>query len=265
MFFFSEKMSIFAANYSAILMRTIRLITIIIATAAVLVIAACANDYDLNMELEVSKAETHIYQTLLIGTLLICMLIGYLLWRSHKYNSILVAENRKLYAEIEQKHEEQQQKTVQMQETVQQKETIQMQEIALQETVQQKETVQLEVAPVEELSNEQLLYRRICTLMDEEKPYTEETLNRDALAQMLNTNTKYVELAIRQCSKGDTVNDFINRYRLENVARLLKTTNDPIAIIGELSGIPSRATLARLFRNAYGMTPSEYRNTTPKS
>jgi hypothetical protein len=179
MFFFSEKMSIFAANYSAILMRTIRLITIIIATAAVLVIAACANDYDLNMELEVSKAETHIYQTLLIGTLLICMLIGYLLWRSHKYNSILAAENRKLYAEIEQKHEEQQQKTVQMQ-----------------ETVQQKETVQLEVAPVEELSNEQQLYRRICTLMDEEKPYTEETLNRDALAQMLCTNTKYVELAI---------------------------------------------------------------------
>ncbi|MBR6188498.1 MAG: helix-turn-helix transcriptional regulator [Prevotella sp.] len=65
--------------------------------------------------------------------------------------------------------------------------------------------------------------------------------------------------SIRQCSKGETVGDFINRYRLEHVARLLKTTEDPIAIIGELSGIPSRATLARLFRNAYGMTPTEYR------
>jgi hypothetical protein len=28
--------------------------------------------------------------------------------------------------------------------------------------------------------------------MDEEKPYTEETLNRDVLAQMLGTNAKYV-------------------------------------------------------------------------
>ena len=66
-------------------------------------------------------------------------------------------------------------------------------------------------------------------------------------------------VCIRQCSKGETVDDFINRYRLEHVARLLKTTDDPIAIIGELSGIPSRATLAQLFRNAYGMTPTEYR------
>ena len=38
-------------------------------------------------------------------------------------------------------------------------------------------------------------------LMDEEKPYTDETLNRDVLAQMLGTNAKYVEQAIRQCSK----------------------------------------------------------------
>ena len=95
--------------------------------------------------------------------------------------------------------------------------------------------------------------------MDEKQPYTDETLNRDTLAQMAGTNGKYVEQAIRQCSKGETVSDFINRYRLEHVVRLLKTTSDPIAIVGELSGIPSRATLARLFRNAYGMTPSEFR------
>ena len=164
------------------------------------------------------------------------MLIGYLLWRSHRYNRILASKNRKLFAEIEQNRQEQQQ-----------------------------EIAQLQAAPVEELNTEQQLYRRICTLMDEEKPYTEETLNRDVLAQMLGTNAKYVEQAIRQCSKGETVNDFINRYRLEHVARLLKTTTDPIAIIGEMSGIPSRATLARLFRIAYGMTPSEYRNTTPKN
>ena len=44
-----------------------------------------------------------------------------------------------------------------------------------------------------------------------------------------------------------------------NVARLLKTTNEPISLIGELSGIPSRTTLSRLFRNAYGMTCKEYR------
>ena len=124
---------------------------------------------------------------------------------------------------------------------------------------QQQEMELLQAAPEEQLTTEQQLFRRLCTLMDEKQPYTDETLNRDTLAQLAGTNEKYVEQAIRQCSKGETVSDFINRYRLEHVARLLKTTSDPIAIVGELSGIPSRATLARLFRNAYGMTPSEFR------
>ena len=95
--------------------------------------------------------------------------------------------------------------------------------------------------------------------MDEQKPYTDENMNRDMLAQQLGTNAKYVEQSIRQCSKGETVSDFINRYRLEQIAFMLKTTDDPVAIIGEQCGIPSRATLARLFRGFYGMTPTEYR------
>ena len=153
-----------------------------------------------------------------------------MLWRSRLYNKELTAKNRKLYEEIEGRRLEQQQ-----------------------------EIVQLRAAPVEQLTAEQQLYRRLCALMDEKKPYTDESLNRESLAQLLGTNEKYVEQAIRQYSKGETVGDFINRYRLENVALLLKTTDTPISLIGELSGIPSRATLARLFRNAYGMTPTEYR------
>ncbi len=171
-----------------------------------------------------------VHRIILASAFLVCLLIAYLLWRSYKYNKVLTEKNRKLYEEIEQRRQEQQQEMELMQ-----------------------------AAPEEQLTTEQQLFRRLCTLMDEQQPYTDETLNRDTLASLLGTNGKYVEQAIRQCSKGETVSDFINRYRLEHVARLLKTTSDPIAIIGELSGIPSRATLARLFRNAYGMTPSEFR------
>ncbi len=171
-----------------------------------------------------------VHRIILASAFLVCLLIAYLLWRSYKYNKVLTEKNRKLYEEIEQRRQEQQQ-----------------------------EMELLQAAPEEQLTTEQQLFRRLCTLMDEKQPYTDETLNRDTLAQLAGTNGKYVEQAIRQCSKGETVSDFINRYRLEHVARLLKTTSDPIAIVGELSGIPSRATLARLFRNAYGMTPSEFR------
>ena len=171
-----------------------------------------------------------VHRIIIASAFLVCLLIAYLLWRSYKYNKVLTEKNRKLYEEIEQRRQEQQQ-----------------------------EMELLQAAPEEQLTTEQQLFRRLCTLMDEKQPYTDETLNRDTLAQLAGTNEKYVEQAIRQCSKGETVSDFINRYRLEHVARLLKTTSDPIAIVGELSGIPSRATLARLFRNAYGMTPSEFR------
>ena len=136
---------------------------------------------------------------------------------------------------------------------------------SLYERIQQREQAeteqreQLQAQPEDSLTTEEQLYRRLCTLMTEQQPYTDETLNRDTLAQMLGTNAKYVVQAIRECSHGETVGDFITRHRLEHVAHLLKTTDSPISLIGEQSGIPSRFTLASLFRNAYGMTCSEYR------
>ena len=194
---------------------------------------------DVEQQEEIHQKETEItsrrqsliiHRIILVGVFLICLLIAYFLWRSHQYNKELLEKNRRLLVEIEQREREEQ--------------------LAIE---------QLQAEPEETLTAGQQLYRRICTLMKEQQPYTEENLNRDTLAQLLGTNAKYVAQAIHECSNGETVTDFITRYRLEHVVRLLKTTNDPIAIIGEMSGIPSRATLARLFRNAYGMTCSEFR------
>ena len=171
-----------------------------------------------------------IYRILVVAAFLISILIAYFLWRSHVHNRILLAKNRRLLAEIEER-----------------------------ERQEQQAIEQLQAEPEETLTAGQQLFRRICTLMTEQHPYTDENLNRDILAQLLGTNAKYVVEAIHECSHGETVTDFITRYRLEHVARLLRTTDDAIAIIGEMSGIPSRATLARLFRNAYGMTCTEFR------
>ena len=184
-------------------------------------------------EIITSRQSLTIHRIILIAAFLICLLIVYFLWRSHIYNKVLLAKNRRLLAEIEQREREQQQ--------------------AIE---------QLQAEPEETLTAGQQLFRRICKLMTEQQPYTDENLNRDMLAQLLGTNAKYVVQAIHECSHGETVTDFITRYRLEHVARLLRTSDDSIAIIGEMSGIPSRATLARLFRNAYGMTCTEFREVT---
>ena len=152
-----------------------------------------------------------IYRILIVAALLVCMFVAYMFWRAAWYNKNITEKNRRLLVEIEQREKEQQQSIE-----------------------------QLEATPEESLTAEQQLYRRLCTLMAEQQPYTDENLNRETLAQLLGTNAKYVVQAIRDCSHGETVGDFITRYRLEYVAHLLKTTDDPIGVIGELSGMTCR-------------------------
>ena len=179
-------------------------------------------------EIATRRQSLVVHRIILVAAVLICLLIAYFLWRSYRYNKVLAAKNRSLYEQIQQR------------------------ELA-------KAEERASWFARDDLTTEQQIFRRLCTLMTDQQPYTDETLNRDALATLLGTNAKYVEQAIRECSHGETVSDFITRHRLEHVARLLKTTDDPISLIGEQSGIPSRVTLARIFRNAYGMTCSEYR------
>ena len=196
--------------------------------AAELAVIYQTNEKDL--QLANQRFTISLHRLFAAGLVIILLLIAGLLWRSYIYNKVLLAKNRHLLAEIEK-----------------------------QERKERQAIKQLNAEPEDALTVSQQLYRRLCTIMAEQQPYTNESLNRDTLAQLLGTNAKYVEQAIRECSYGETVGNFITRYRLEHVARLLKTTDDSISLIGEQSGIPSRATLARIFRNAYGMTCSEYR------
>lgn len=188
-----------------------------------------------DLQLHDKEAAEKLYRLSLLTAIVIILLTVFFLWRTYRYNKVLTEKNRRLYEQVQQRE---QQQTAQM------------------SLLQQQ--------PEEQLTQSQQLFRHLCKLMDDKQPYTDETLNRETLAQKLGTNYKYVEQAIRECSDGETVADFINRYRIQHVAHLLKNTDTPISIIGELSGIPSRSTLSRQFRDFYGMTPSEYRRISPK-
>ena len=187
-------------------------------------LAVIYQTHEKELALREARTETLVHRILLIAALLIILLVGYFFYRARIYNKVLTEKNRVLYDQI----------------------------LALQR-VEAEVREQSHTIPEEQLSPE------LCRLMEEQESFTSETLNRDVLARMLNTNTVYLEKAIHACTSGMTTGDFINHYRLERVALLLKTTDDPINIIGELAGIPSRATLARLFRNAYGMSCREFR------
>ena len=166
---------------------------------------------------------------------LICLLIAYLLWRSYKYNKVLLEKNRRLLTEIEQREREEQQAIV-----------------------------QLKAEPQEKLTANQQLFCRICDLMDgPDHIYTDTDLDRSRLAHLLGTNEHYVTDAISTCTKGKSVKDFLNDYRLRHATHLLATTNDSVALIAELSGF-SRSSFFRIFSDAYGMSPSDYRKVASK-
>jgi AraC family transcriptional regulator len=58
---------------------------------------------------------------------------------------------------------------------------------------------------------------------------------------------------------GETVNNFTNRIRNEKAARLLKFSKKSISEISMECGFSSSSTLSRLFKQYFGISPSEYR------
>ena len=181
-------------------------------------------------EIKSRRQSLIIHRIILAAAFLVCLLIAYLLWRSHLKNKALLEKNRRLVAEIEQREQEEQQAIV-----------------------------QLKAEPQENLTANQQLFCRICDLMDgPDHIYTDTDLDRSRLAQLLGTNEHYVTDAISSCADGKSVNGFLNDYRLRYAARLLATTKDSVALIAELSGF-SRSSFFRVFSDAYGMSPSDYR------
>lgn len=126
------------------------------------------------------------------------------------------------------------------------------------ETEEAKEAEEAEEAEEVAISaKSRELFPKIVKLMEEQQLYTDEDLNRDMIAEKLGTNYKYVVKAIKDCT-GETLTAFINGYRMRHATRLLRDTDDSIAIIAEISGFSHR-TLTRLFQAQFGITPSEYR------
>lgn len=174
-----------------------------------------------------------VHRIILFSAIIIILLVGYLLVRAWKYNKALEAKNRSLYQEIQQK-----------------------------EKAEADEREALRERPAETLSQSELLYRRLCELMNNPDVFTDPDTNQDTLATLAGTNRTYVYDALRECA-GVTPTDFINGYRLRYAARLLATTSDSVSLIAELCGL-SRRTFYRLFDEAYSMSPSEYRKAAKK-
>ena len=191
--------------------------------------------HEKELALNDAKSETRIHRVLLAAAILVILLIGYFLVRVRIYNKELLEKNRRLLTEIE-----------------------------LREQEEQQTIVQLKAEPQENLTANQQLFCRICDLMEApDHIYTDADLDRNRLAQLLGTNEHYITDAIRHCTNGKSITAFLNEYRVRHAAHLLATTTDAVTVIAELSGF-SRSSFFRIFSDAYGMSPSDYRKVARK-
>jgi AraC-like DNA-binding protein len=198
-------------------------------------LAVIYQTHERDLQIKDMQFTISLHRLILVAGGIILALIGWLLWRSHIYNKVLLEKNRHLLADAE-----------------------------LREQEKQQAIEQLKAEPEDNLTSEQLLFRRICDLMDSsDRIYTNPGLGRNHLAQLLGTNEHYITDAISACTNGKSVNGFLNEYRLRYAAHLLVTTKDPVALIAELAGF-SRSSFFRVFSEAYGMSPSDYRKVAGK-
>ena len=175
-----------------------------------------------------------IHRIVLVAVILLLLMAIYIIRRIHIYNRRLAEKNRSLYEQIQQRQQ-----------------------------AEAEEQRHLEAQPEEKLTQNQLLYRRLCELVKNPDVYTDSDTNHETLARLLGTNYQYVYAALRECA-DTTPADYLNRLRIQYAAQLLEKSDDPIGLIIEQSGFTNRTTFARLFAAYYSMTPSEYRKIAQK-
>lgn len=108
---------------------------------------------------------------------------------------------------------------------------------------------------------DQSLIDRLLHHMEEQSPYLDPELTLTRLAKDLNISRSQLSQVIND-GIGDNFYDFINKYRVEQVKKLIvdpKMKNFNMLGIALEAGFKSKSTFNLIFKRFTGLTPTEYR------
>ena len=110
-----------------------------------------------------------------------------------------------------------------------------------------------------DLSNAEL-FEHISSVILHEKLFCDPNFGRQTIMDRFSLSKDRASAIFSQGSQYSRVSDFINEYRLKHACELLLSKpNMSIAEVGEASGFAQYATFSRLFKEKYGMTPTDFR------
>lgn len=93
--------------------------------------------------------------------------------------------------------------------------------------------------------------------------YIEENFTKpitiDTIAEEFSLSSGYVSQLFSERIKVN-FRKYLGMVRAEYAANLIRTTSDSLTIISENAGFESQRTFNRIFKDIYGMAPSEFRN-----
>lgn len=104
------------------------------------------------------------------------------------------------------------------------------------------------------------LFERIKKRLETEKLFTDPDLSLGKLAELLDTNTKYLSQVINHCS-GSNYQQFINGYRIEEVKHKLLSggySNLTYFGIAQQCGFKNKSTFYKVFRDFTQTTPKTF-------
>ena len=123
------------------------------------------------------------------------------------------------------------------------------------------DTPPVSLPPIAAIKPDAQLIATVVTYMQEKKPYLDAELTLSTLAKNLNMSRSHLSQLING-GLGENFYDFVNKYRVEEVKRLMKdpaVQNFNLLGIALEAGFKSKSTFNLIFKRFTGLTPTEYR------